>query len=185
MAPLSQRDKRTIRIAAVGILIYLVLFYGVGGWKRLETIRSDYTALLQKAQTARLKMERYENKILFIEKLKKGSQMEMPPPANETLVGLVSAAIQNAAAASGVKVGPVRESQGSSNARELASMQLEATGPVPGVMTLLHRLETLGYPLIVDSVQINTDPKTPGAIKLSLRLALLDFEHWKEDNRAG
>lgn len=185
MPKLTQRDKRTIRIAAIGVSAYLLLFYGIDGWKRLETIRSNYDDLTRDATTARLEMERYENKILLIEKLKKSLRTEVPPPARESLVGRVGGAIQDAATASGVKLGPVRESPGSANGRELASIQLEATGPVPGVMTLLHRLQSLGYPLIIDSVQINTDPKQPAALKLNLRLALLDYESWKEENRAG
>ena len=58
-------------------------------------------------------------------------------------------------------------------------MQLEGTGPIPAVMTLLHRLETLGYPLIVDSVQITGDPTKPGMVKLNLTIIILHFEAWK------
>ena len=58
-------------------------------------------------------------------------------------------------------------------------MQLEGTGPIPAVMTLLHRLETLGYPLIVDSVQITGDATKPGMVKVNLTIIILDFDSWK------
>ena len=48
-------------------------------------------------------------------------------------------------------------------------------------MATLHRLETLGYPLILDSVQISSDPTKPGMIKLNLTIIILDFEQWKKE----
>ena len=59
-------------------------------------------------------------------------------------------------------------------------MQFEGVGPVPAIVTFLHRLEVLGYPLVVDAVQINADPSKPGMAKLSLTIVILDFDQWKE-----
>jgi hypothetical protein len=42
-------------------------------------------------------------------------------------------------------------------------------------------LETLGYPLILDSVQINPDATKPGMVKLNLTIVILDFEQWKNE----
>ena len=42
-------------------------------------------------------------------------------------------------------------------------------------------LQTLGYPLILDSVQISSDPMRPGMIKLNLTIIILDFEQWKSE----
>ena len=81
----------------------------------------------------------------------------------------------------GVQLGPIRESAARPSAKELASIQLEGNGPVPALLTFLHRLETLGYPLILDSVQISSDPTRPGMIKLNLTIIILDFEQWKTE----
>ena len=60
-------------------------------------------------------------------------------------------------------------------------MQIEGSGAVPAVMSLLHNLESLGYPLIIDSVQLTTDPMRPGQVKLNLTIVVLDFEQWKPE----
>jgi hypothetical protein len=59
-------------------------------------------------------------------------------------------------------------------------MQLDATGPVAAIMSLLHQLETTGFPLIVDSIQIDPDPRGPGMVKLTLRIVILDHDLWKQ-----
>jgi hypothetical protein len=48
------------------------------------------------------------------------------------------------------------------------------------VISLLHQLPLLGYPLVIDSVQIIADPMQPGQIKLNLTVIVLDFEQWKK-----
>ena len=96
-----------------------------------------------------------------------------------TLVGEASVAIQKAAAGSGIQMGPVRESPARLSSRELASLQLEGIGPVPAVMGLIDRIGTLGYPLIIDSVQITPEARGPGRVKLNLTIVILDFDHWK------
>jgi len=72
----------------------------------------------------------------------------------------------------GREPGPVRESPARPSSKELASMQIEGTGPVPAVMGMLSRLESVGYPLIIDSVQLTTDMR-PGQLKLSLTILIL------------
>ena len=42
MRPLTEREKRIVRIAGAGILIYLALFYG---WQFVEKQRSAYRQL--------------------------------------------------------------------------------------------------------------------------------------------
>ncbi len=94
-------------------------------------------------------------------------------------VAEASSAIQKAAAAGGVQGGPIRESPGRSSSKELASIKLEGSGQLPAVTSFLHRLESVGSPLIIDSVQITPDNMRPGMIKLSLTIIILDFEQWK------
>jgi hypothetical protein len=184
MATLSPREKRTVRFAAIAIAIYLALFYGVAGLKGLESGRADYQELLREAAAMKLEVHRYENKLLLLEKLKQKSNIDFAGYSRASLAGQASDAIQKAAISSGVKLGPIRESPGSLAARELATMQLEGIGEVASVMKFLHQLDTLGYPLIVDSLQMEPDPKKPGTMKLLLRALLLDYDLWmKETSR--
>jgi hypothetical protein len=181
MYTLTEREKRTVRIAVAGISIYLVLFLGLRGWKHFETRRSEYQKLVRNAQNLKRELQPYENKTLLLDKLKGTFHLDPSKLSKATLVGEASAAIQKAAATGGVQLGPIRESSARPSAKELASMQLEGVGPIPAVMTLLHRLETLGYPLIIDSVQLNGDPTKPGMIKVNLSIIILDFEQWKSE----
>jgi hypothetical protein len=181
MPALTNRDKRTIRIAAAAILIYLALFFGLRSWKSLEATRSEYQKLVKEAQNLKQELKPYENKVLLIEKLKGNFSIDPSKLSKASLVAEASAAIQKAAQSGGVQVGPIRESSARPSAKELASMQLEATGPVPAIVSLLHRLTTLGYPLVLDSVQINADPMRPNMIKLNLTVIVVDVEQWKKE----
>lgn len=179
MPVLTQREKRTVRLAGIAIAIYLTLFFGVRVWKQLETRRSAYQQLQVDARRLKRDLQPYENRILLVQKLKENFRMNPQKFSRSSLVAEASAAIQKEAGSLKVLLGQVRESAARPSAKELASMQLEGTGPIPAVMTLLHRLETLGYPLIVDSVQITGDATKPGMVKLNLTIIILDFEAWK------
>lgn len=183
MASLTPRDKRILRIAGIAIALYLILFYGVRGLLALEASRARYAQLVQKVRGLGLEAQQYENKVLKLEKLKKASRIELAGLQRDSLAGDASGAIQRAAQSSGIKLGPVRESPGSSTGKELAAMQLEATGPIPGALSLLHRLDTLGFPLVVDSLQIDPDSRKPGEVKLILRVVLLDIDHWRKKEK--
>lgn len=181
MPALSDREKRTIRIATVGISIYLVLFFGLRSWKSLEATHSEYQKLVQESQHLKQQLQPYENKALLIEKLKDTFRIDPAKLSMASLVAEASAAIQKAAQTGGVQLGPIRESSARPSAKELVSMQLEGTGPIPAIMGLLHRLGTLGYPLVIDTVQISSDPTKPGMIKLNLTIVVVDFEQWKKE----
>jgi hypothetical protein len=184
MTKLTQRDKRILRLAALAIGAYLVIFYGVRGLMALESGRSEYQQLKVEAQNLQTKVQRQRNKAVQLEKYKK--KMDLNGLSQATLVVQVSSAIQKAAQSEGVKLGPIREVAGNASAKELAAMQLEAVGPLPATMTLLHRLETLGFPLVVDSLQVDADSKQPGNVKLNLRVVVLDSKRWlaKEGSNA-
>ena len=94
--------------------------------------------------------------------------------------GAASAAIQKAATAGGIQLGPLRETPSRGAAREIAQMQFEGTGKVEAVLGLLSQLESIGYPLIVDALQLNPDAKKPGLVKMTLTILILDFEQWKK-----
>jgi hypothetical protein len=98
-----------------------------------------------------------------------------------SVVAEASSAIQKAAQGSGFQLGPIRESPLHSAGKELATIQFEGSGPTKAAVGLLHRLETLGYPLVVDSAQFSADPMRPGNLKLKLTVVILDFEQWKKE----
>ena len=51
---------------------------------------------------------------------------------------------------------------------------------MPAVTTFLSRLDTLGYPMVVDSVQLSPEPR-PGMLKVTLTIIILDFDQWKKE----
>jgi hypothetical protein len=175
---MNAREKRTIRLAAIGIGIYLAVFFGVRGWKYLEHTRSEYRDMLTQAQRLKRDLRPAENRVLLTWKLKETFHLDPKNLSRASLPADVSAAIQRAAGSVKIQIGHIRESAGRSAGKELGSMQLEGVGPVPAVMSLLHRLDTLGYPVVVDSLQITSDTK-PGNIKVNLSIVILDFDQWK------
>jgi len=181
MPALTQRDQRTLRIAGAAIAVYLVLFFGLRLWKSLEARRTAYQQLIVDAQRLRRDLQPYENRVLLTDKLKETYHLNPAKLSRASVVAEASAAIQKAAAGGQVQLGPIRESTARPSAKELASIQLEGVGPAPAITALLHRLEVLGYPLVVDSIQINAEPTKPGMVKLSLIIAILDFDQWKSE----
>lgn len=180
---LSQRDKKTLRFGGIAIAAYLVLFYGVAGWKKLEARRLSYQRLVTEARDMKQKLDPYETKLLLIEKLRGTSGVDPSKLTRATVVAQASADLQKAAGSDGIKLGPVRESPGSSNHKELAGMQFEAVGPVNAIATLIHKIENLGYPLIIDSLQLSVDPRQAGKLKLNVQLVILDFEQWRKERK--
>ena len=179
MRTLTDREKQTIRRAAWAIGIYLVLFCGFKAWRIFATERADYLKLVDEAVALRLKIAPYQDKAAVLKTMMENFHLDPAKLSRATIVGEASSAIQKAAVSSGIQVGPVRESPARSSARELASVSFEGTGPVPAVTGLLNRMETLGYPLVIDSVQITPDTRGPGRVKVNLTIIILDFDQWK------
>lgn len=179
MAAITERDKRTIGLAAAGISIYLALFFGVRGWKRLESQRNDYQLLLGRVQREEQEARAYENKVLLFQKYRDAWRLEPGKLSPETLVAEASAAIQNVARQDGITLGPVRESPGRGSGRELATIQFDGVGPLTAALGLIHKLQTLGYPIVIDSLQLTPDAGKPGTLKMNATVVILNFEFWK------
>lgn len=179
MRTLTPQEKRTIRLAAAGIAIYLILFCGFKLWRALERSRAEYQLLVKQAQELKSQIALYQTRTLVVDKLMKDFQMDPAKLTRASVVGQASAAIQQAAMAGGIQVGPIREATARSSTKELASVQIEGAGPIPAAMSLLHRLQSLGYPLIIDSVQLTPESIRPGQVKLNLTVIILDFDQWK------
>jgi hypothetical protein len=182
MRALNDKERRTLRWAGIALGIYLGLFYGVDGVKRLEAHRTEYQRLVGQARQLDNELRPYENKLLLIEKLRSNFQLDPTTLSRAAIVADASAAIQAAAQSGGVQIGPIRESPGSVAARELAAMTIEGTGQVRAVMQLIHRVATLGYPLIVESIQITPAQNPPGQVAVVLQIVILDFNRWKPES---
>ncbi len=181
MRTLTAHETRTIRMGAALLLGYLLLFYGVRGWKALEARRTSYQKLVQEARKVKDEFALYEAKAQRIDELKEKYHIDLAKLPKETLVADASAAIQRAAMSGGVQIGPIRESAARPSAKELSSIQLEAMGQVPQLTAFLHSLQTLGFPLIIDSMQLGSEPNRPGPLKLSLTIIILDYEQFKAE----
>jgi len=156
-----------------------VLFFGVTGLKKLEAQRVNYQKLVAKVQREEQDLRAYENRVLLFQKYRDAYQLDPARLPTETLVAEASAAIQNAARQDRIILGPVRETPGRSSGRELASIQFDGSGPFPAALGLIHKLQTLGYPVIIDSLQLTPDTPKPGSLKLNVTVVILNFEFWK------
>jgi hypothetical protein len=180
MRTLTDREKRVIRLGAIAIGAYLVLFGGMQTAKFFERKRSEYQKLVKEAQGLRREIQLYDDKAVALKKLMENFNLDPARLSRTTAVAEASAAIQKTAASGGVQVGAVRESPARPSSKELGSIQLETIGPVPALTALLGRLESVGYPLIVETVQITAEPMRPGQVKMSLTILVLDFDQWKK-----
>jgi hypothetical protein len=183
MRALNPSEKRTIFICGLIIVLYFSIFGLPKSWRSLNPGRADYEQLRDSAEKLKREVDVYTNRVLRAQKLMEGFQMDPAKLYRTSVVAQASAAIQKAAAGGGMQVGPVRESPARGSNKELISMQLEGSGPVPAVVAFLSRLESVGFPLVIDSVQLTPDMR-PGQLKLSLTLVILDFDQWKEPPHA-
>lgn len=175
MRPLIDREKRIIRIAVVGVVVYLALFYG---YRIFGKKYAEYHALVVEAQDLRRQIQPYQDRVLVAKKLMEEFHIDPAKLKKETVVADASAAIQKAAKAGGLQLGPIRESPAHGSGKALATVQLESSGQIPAMLTFLAGLNSIGFPVVVDSVQFTADTR-PGQIKMNLTLIILDFDQIK------
>jgi hypothetical protein len=181
MRALNPREKRTVIIGAVLVTVYLVFFGGVQAWTSAEKRRTEYQKLAKEAADFEKQLGVYKDRAAVAQKLMEGFHLDPVKLSRSTSVAEASAAIQKAAMSVGIALGPIRESPARAAGKELAAIQLEGTGPVPSMMGLLNKLETVGFPIIVETVQLTPMPGPQGMIKMNLTLVILDFEQWKKE----
>jgi len=181
MPALTVRDRRALKIGSLCILVYLVLFFGFQGGKFFTRKRADYLRLVQQARELQQEIQPYRDKAEVVKKLMESYKLDPAKLSRATVLAQANAAIQTAAVGQHLQVGPVRESPARPGNRELGAMQLEALGPVPALMSFLRQVDRLGFPLIVESLQISSDPARPGPVKMSLTIVILDFDQWKKE----
>jgi hypothetical protein len=180
MRTLTPHEKRTVRFGAAVIVIYLLVFGGLQVWRYFVRCRADYQQLVSQADRVKQEVRLYDDRVSVVKKLMESLRLDPAKLARTSVGAEASAAIQKAALSGGVQVGPVRESPARPSSKELATVQLEGTGPVPAVMGLLSRLESVGFPLIIDSVQLTPDMR-PGQLKVNLTILILDFDQWTKE----
>jgi hypothetical protein len=179
MRTLTDHEKRSLRWGTIGIATYLLLFCGFKMWQYLHHQRTEYVKLVADAKVLKLKVETYQQRAEVVKRMMDDYHLDPAKLTRETIVGEASSAIQKVAAGSGVQIGTVRETASRGNVDEIATMQVEASGQVAGVTGMLNRMQALGYPLVIDSVQISSDAARPGMMKLSLTIVILNYENWK------
>jgi len=180
MRTLTPHEKRTVRFGAAVLAVYLLVFGGLQVWKYLAQSRADYQQLVNQADRLKQEVQIYEDRALVLKKLMETLRLDPARLSRTSIVAEASSAIQKTAMSSGMQVGAVRESPARPSSRELGSVQLEGMGPVPAVMGLLSRLESVGFPLIIDSVQLTAGPG-PAPLKVNLTILILDFDQWTKE----
>lgn len=178
MRTLNDREKRTIRYGTIGVAIYLALFGGVRVVKFLNHRRADYQQAVTETSLLKSGARSDTDKAALVKKMMDDFQIEPAALATNSVVAGASAAIQKAIMSSGLGLTSIRESPGRSSHREIATIQFQTAGPVVGIMALIHRLPLLGYPIVIDSVQITADPMQPGVVKLMATVFVLDYQQW-------
>ncbi len=179
MRSLSASEKRTIRIASSVLGAYFIFFCCQHVWKYFAGQRGGYLKLVEEADKLRTELRPYQDKVEVARKLMEDFNMDPNKLSKTSVVAEASSAILKAAASAGVQLGPIRETAARSSNKELSSMQLDCTGPVPAVLAFLKRFDGIGFPIILDSVQLSPEPSRPGALKLHLGMVVLDFDQWK------
>lgn len=179
MRELSREERRTVTVGGVAIVIYLSLFFGLKGFKSFTGFESEYRRLQSEAAAMKREVQTYEAKVEAVTNWMHQARMDPSKLVQSTVVAQSTSALQKHAQASAVQISLVRETSSRGVEKELASIQVEAAGPVPALMGFLASIGNLGFPLVVDSVQFNSDPARPGLLKLSLTVVVLDFEQWK------
>lgn len=181
MRTLNEQEKRTIRLGAAVLMVGLLVAGGIWVFKRAESRRASYQSLVTEAKDMRQEIDRYQDKAALARELMNNFHLDPMALARTSLVAQASSAIQKAAGDAGVGAGTIRESVAHGSSKEIASIQFEGMGQVPAVMAFLYQLERAGAPLIVDSVQISSDSRRPGAVKVNLTILVLDFDQWKTE----
>lgn len=180
MRTLDPSEKRTIRFGAIAVAICLALTGGVKAWKFFAQRRVDYLQMVAEARQLKAQASLDADKALVVKKLMDEFHLDPAKLSTNSVVADASAAIQKAVMSGGVKPGSIRETTERASAKELATIEFDGSGPVAAVISLLHQLPLLGYPLVIDSLQITPDPMRPDQVKLNVKIIVLNFEEWKK-----
>ena len=179
MRSLTDREKRTLRLAGILVAAYLVLFYGVKFFGYLESRRTAYDEAYLQAQTLQVERLREIQKRKRLEKLKAEWNIDFEKLGKKTVVGDARMALEATARACGVRLGFSKESPGRVRSGELTVFQVQGSGKTRNVARFLHSLKTrLGYPMVVDRIHLKAQ-KRPGLASFTFTTTLLGYSTWK------
>ncbi|MBN2490883.1 MAG: hypothetical protein JXQ29_08545 [Planctomycetes bacterium] len=183
MRELTPRERRTIRLALLGLGAYLILFAGFKTASWLEGKRAVRAELQHELAAVRAAQLAEENKRLRLQALRSRWRLDPARTAEPTVVGDARQAIEAEARACQIGLGFSRESPGRRRAHELAVFQVNGSAAGTALARFLHRVQHLGYPVVLDSIEIKAAPK-PGAVTFSFAIALLDHGAWLAETEA-
>ena len=106
---LSEKDRRTVRMAAIGLGVYLALFFGWRALGFLSRRHAEYQQLQTEARALRSRLDLYSARAARVERLMETFQMDPAHLNQTTLVARAGEAIQQTAAQGGLQLGPIRE----------------------------------------------------------------------------
>lgn len=178
---MNDKEKKLIKFTAIGLTIYLLAFYGKDYLGAFEKKLDDFKKKEKTIVNHRTKLVPYSSRVLMLEKLRKKLNIDVRRLSSNELVGQTSQAIQQSAKQSGIKIGPLRESSG----RSTSSLRFEANGKYDGMVKFLRSIGTSGYPIMIESMQVNLDPSKKGNVKISLSIGIIDFANWKKGTSNG
>ncbi len=183
MRPFTPQEKRTVRVAGIGLAVYLVLFFGLDLWSSLQKRRSAYLKLVREAEDWKKRLTLAGDKAIGLEGLMEQFKFDPAKLSTNNLVADAVSALHNAAVSGGLQLGPVRETASRGTARELATVQIEGMGPVPAVLSFLQDIGKLGFPMVADSVQLASERSQPGATRMTVTVVILNVEQSRGTTR--
>ena len=183
MKKLTDRDRRTVRIASVLTIAYLLVFYGAEGWQVLRSMEDRFAQKKIEAEQLTVRLLKEKKKQKEVRELRKTLGIDLTKLDDETLVGEARVAIQAIAKTHGIGLGPSKESPARSGATELAVIHLEGQGTVLGVSKFIHGLPILGYPIAIERLALRPDPKKPGQMSFTLSVVILSTKAWKSKEK--
>ena len=183
MAQLTARERRLIRGAAIVMVLYLFVFYGIKGVNWLDTKRTEHTQLTGELASLETQSLRELKKSKEFRDLQKRAGIDFATLSDEGLVTRSRNAIQSLAGRHSVGLSPIRESQGRSRA-QLRQFQIDGKGSAKQVLGFLNELDSIGVPLVVDRVHVKRQ-KSPRKLEVQMTVSLLSFPEWKPKGAAG
>ena len=175
---LNERERRTVLRAGFFLLAYLLLFYGIQGWRFLEASRLEHASLRDAIRSADSETTLRGARLVAVARLEKELGFRLADLGGEAVIPKTLTAIQTAAKESGVSLDAEREVRGGASAGELAKFHFEAGGSVDSVASFLHRLRHLPFPVATGSLSLTRSPSGQGAVRLSVTVAVLDYDTW-------
>jgi len=173
---MNDREKKLVQFTAIGLAVYLILFFGKDYFGILEKKRTDFIQMEKAITSAQVKLRKSANQPLLLEQSRKKLNLEVRSLSSAELVGKTSQAIQQTAKSSGIKIGPLRES----SSIGISSLKFEANGKAESMLKFLRGIRSCGYPVVIDSMQVTVPEGKKGNVSFNLAIGIIDFKNWKK-----